>query len=120
MLNFLIAFQTGTVPDQTIRIEIQTSFLSQLVTWLIVGLIAGWLAGTLVRGRRMGFIGSLILGFLGAIIGGVVYTAIGLQPPAILANGVVIRWIDLIVAFCGSIFLIVIVGALFGFRSRRE
>jgi uncharacterized membrane protein YeaQ/YmgE (transglycosylase-associated protein family) len=116
-MHFLIAFQ-DVIPDQTIRVEIQVSFLTQVFTWLIVGLVAGWLAGTIVRGRRMGFFGSLILGFAGAILGGVVYTSLNLQPSPLLASRIPIRWIDLLVAFCGALFLIFIVGAIFGFRRR--
>ena len=116
-MHYLIAFQ-DIVPDQTIRVEIQVSFLSQVFTWLVVGLIAGWLAGTIVRGRRMGFIGSLLLGFAGALIGGFVYTALELTPSPLLASRIPIRWVDLLVAFCGALFLIVVVGSLFGFRRR--
>lgn len=118
MLPFLLAFQdVTTVPnDQTIQFTIQVSFLTQLATWLIVGAVAGRLAGILVRGRRMGFLSSVVLGFLGAVIGGVVYTALGLPTPALLAERVPIRWIDLVVAFCGSLVLISFVGALFGWR----
>jgi uncharacterized membrane protein YeaQ/YmgE (transglycosylase-associated protein family) len=117
-MHYLIAFQTVT--DQTIRFEVQVSFLTQLFTWLVVGSIAGWLAGTIVRGRRMGFIGSVILGFTGAILGGVVYSALNITPAPIFVERVPIRWIDLIVAFCGALFLIILVGAIFGFRRRSD
>ncbi len=42
----------------------------QVITWLIIGLIAGLLASMLIRGRRYSFIGSIILGLLGALVGG--------------------------------------------------
>ena len=41
------------------------------ITWLIVGAIAGWLAGLLVKGDEgMGVIGHIVLGLVGALIGG--------------------------------------------------
>jgi uncharacterized membrane protein YeaQ/YmgE (transglycosylase-associated protein family) len=44
-----------------------------IVWFLIIGLIAGWLAGQLMRGRGFGLIGNLIIGVLGAIIGGYLF-----------------------------------------------
>lgn len=110
----LLAFQD--VADQTIRIEIQTSFLSQLMTWLIAGLIAGWLVGSLVRGRRMSLLASLVVGFLGAVLGGLVFTLLGIETSPLLAGGIVIRWIDLVVAFVGALIVLILVGILFGWR----
>ena len=40
-----------------------------IIGWIIVGLIAGWLASLLMRGGY-GLIGDLIVGIVGAIIGG--------------------------------------------------
>ena len=37
---------------------------------LIVGVLAGWLAGLLVKGGDFGLIGDLVVGILGALIGG--------------------------------------------------
>ena len=42
-----------------------------IISWLVVGAIAGWLAGYLVKGdESMGVIGHIVLGIVGAIIGG--------------------------------------------------
>ncbi len=42
-----------------------------IIWWLIVGLIAGAIARLLVPGRDpMGFLGTLVLGLVGSIIGG--------------------------------------------------
>jgi len=41
-----------------------------LVVILLVGLIAGWLAGQIMRGTGFGVIGDLIIGVIGAFIGG--------------------------------------------------
>ncbi len=43
------------------------------LSWIIVGAIAGWLAGMLVKGDEgLGVIGHIVLGLLGALIGGYV------------------------------------------------
>jgi uncharacterized membrane protein YeaQ/YmgE (transglycosylase-associated protein family) len=49
-----------------------------LIGWLIVGLIAGWLAGKVSRGRGFGCLANIILGLIGAILGGWIFTKIGI------------------------------------------
>jgi uncharacterized membrane protein YeaQ/YmgE (transglycosylase-associated protein family) len=44
--------------------------LEQIVVWIIVGGIAGLLAEAVVRGIRVGLVGTIIVGVLGAFIGG--------------------------------------------------
>ena len=41
-----------------------------IIAWIVLGLIAGWLAGMIMRGSGYGVIGDIVLGILGAIIGG--------------------------------------------------
>ena len=41
-----------------------------LLAWLVVGLIAGWLAGLVARGSGYGLLGDLIIGIVGALLGG--------------------------------------------------
>jgi uncharacterized membrane protein YeaQ/YmgE (transglycosylase-associated protein family) len=43
-----------------------------IIAWLFVGLIAGWAAGKVSRGRGFGLIGDLVVGLIGALIGGIV------------------------------------------------
>lgn len=122
MNPLILAFQTIQVtpvpPNGTGTTVSVTINLEQVLTWIIVGLLAGWLAGTLAGRRRMGFLSSFLLGLLGAVIGGFAWRALGSPTPAqwLVTSGIVIRWIDLIVAFCGAIFVLVLVGALFGIR----
>jgi uncharacterized membrane protein YeaQ/YmgE (transglycosylase-associated protein family) len=44
-----------------------------VIVWVVVGLIAGWLAGTVSRGRGFGCIADIILGMVGAVIGGWIF-----------------------------------------------
>ena len=44
--------------------------------WLIVGAIAGWLASMVVR-SRLGLIGDIIVGIVGAFIGGFLFNLVG-------------------------------------------
>jgi uncharacterized membrane protein YeaQ/YmgE (transglycosylase-associated protein family) len=42
----------------------------ELIGWLILGGAAGWLAGKLVRGSGSGIIVNVLIGIVGAVIGG--------------------------------------------------
>jgi len=41
-----------------------------ILTWLIVGAVAGWLADMMVGGSSVGLIGDIVLGIIGAVVGG--------------------------------------------------
>jgi uncharacterized membrane protein YeaQ/YmgE (transglycosylase-associated protein family) len=92
---------------------------TQILTWLFVGVIAGALASALVRGRGMSFMSSLIVGLIGALLGGFLFTFLRIPlSPSLASEGIVIRWIDLIVAFIGAVIVLVLFGGLFT-RYRR-
>jgi uncharacterized membrane protein YeaQ/YmgE (transglycosylase-associated protein family) len=42
--------------------------------WVIIGLLAGWIAGVITRGRGFGCILNVVLGLIGAVIGGWIFT----------------------------------------------
>ncbi|MGE5666081.1 MAG: GlsB/YeaQ/YmgE family stress response membrane protein, partial [Betaproteobacteria bacterium] len=48
-----------------------------LMAWIIIGLIAGWLGGKLMRGGGFGLIGNLVVGVIGAFVGGWVFGLLG-------------------------------------------
>ncbi|MCL4541057.1 MAG: GlsB/YeaQ/YmgE family stress response membrane protein [Chloroflexi bacterium] len=41
-----------------------------LLAWIIVGILAGWITGKIVQGSGFGILGDLIIGLIGAVIGG--------------------------------------------------
>lgn len=49
-----------------------------VIAWIVIGLIAGWLAGTVSRGRGFGCIANIFLGLVGAILGGWIFTKLGI------------------------------------------
>lgn len=85
-----------------------------LLVWIVVGLIAGWLAGQLMKGSGYGLIGDLVLGLVGAVLGG---WLVGLIAPAAEPSGLVG---SIIVATIGAVLLIVIARALGGRRLARS
>ena len=49
-----------------------------VIVWLIVGLLAGWLAGKVSRGRGFGCIANILLGLVGAVLGGWIFSQLGI------------------------------------------
>ena len=47
-----------------------------IIGWIVLGLIAGWLAGLVMRGGGYGIIGDIILGIIGAVVGGFLSSAL--------------------------------------------
>jgi uncharacterized membrane protein YeaQ/YmgE (transglycosylase-associated protein family) len=53
--------------------------LIEIVWFLLIGLAAGWLAGQLTKGRSFGLVNDLIVGVVGAILGGLLFDLLGLR-----------------------------------------
>jgi uncharacterized membrane protein YeaQ/YmgE (transglycosylase-associated protein family) len=49
-----------------------------LLGWIVIGIIAGWLTGKLMRGVGYGILMDLILGLIGAVIGGWIFGLLGI------------------------------------------
>jgi uncharacterized membrane protein YeaQ/YmgE (transglycosylase-associated protein family) len=69
-----------------------------LIWWIIVGLIAGWAAGKIMKGGGYGVIADIILGILGAIVGGWVVGVLGFGHGGLI-------W-SILVAILGAVILI--------------
>ena len=44
--------------------------VTSLLIWILIGAVAGWLAGQIVKGGGFGLLGDIIVGMIGAVIGG--------------------------------------------------
>lgn len=74
-----------------------------ILAWIVVGVIAGFLAKTVVPGEGPGgVLGDLIVGVVGALLGGWLFNAFG-NPGVTGLNA----W-SIIVAFVGSVVLLLI------------
>jgi uncharacterized membrane protein YeaQ/YmgE (transglycosylase-associated protein family) len=81
-----------------------------ILSWIIVGLIAGWLAGMVMRGGGYGILGDILVGIVGALLGGFLASALFGIPDAV--NG--FNFTSILVAFLGAVILIAIIRALPG------
>ena len=52
-----------------------------IITWLIVGLVAGVLASIIMHRPGFGLIGDIVLGIIGAFVGGWTFRSLGWDAP---------------------------------------
>jgi uncharacterized membrane protein YeaQ/YmgE (transglycosylase-associated protein family) len=80
-----------------------------ILSWIIVGLIAGWIAGMVMKGSGYGVVGNIIVGIVGALLGGYLST--------VLFEGTTVSGINfpsLLIATLGAIVLIFLIRLLPG------
>ena len=69
-----------------------------IIWWIIVGLIAGWAAGKIMKGGGYGVIADIVLGVVGAVVGGWVVGQLGIGGGGLI-------W-TILVAILGAVILI--------------
>ncbi len=84
-----------------------------LLTWIIVGLIAGVLASLIMGGTGYGIIGDLIIGVVGAFVGGWLFRALRIHAPFTGLASVIF------VAFIGALVLLFVLRLIRGATYRR-
>ena len=76
-----------------------------IIGWIIIGALAGWIASMIMgQNEQMGWLGNIVVGILGALIGGFLY--------GLLTGGDFIATFNvgtLIVSIIGAIVLLAIV-----------
>jgi uncharacterized membrane protein YeaQ/YmgE (transglycosylase-associated protein family) len=72
--------------------------LISLIWWVLVGLIAGWAAGKIMKGGGYGVGMDIVLGIVGAVVGGWLVGILGFQAGGFIST--------IIVAIIGAVFLI--------------
>jgi len=79
-----------------------------ILSWILVGLVAGWLAGVVMKGGGYGVLGDIIVGIIGALVGGWLATSVFGAPGAV--NG--FNLTSIVVAFLGAVVTIAILRAI--------
>lgn len=79
-----------------------------ILAWVVVGAIAGWLADMFVGGSRFGILGDIVIGIVGAFVGGWLAGRFFGIPNAISGFNVT----TVVVAFLGAAVVLIIANAL--------
>lgn len=75
--------------------------LENLVIFLLVGIAAGWLAGRVMKGGGFGLFGDMIVGVIGAFLGGWLFGLLGISAGGLLGL--------LVTAFVGAVVLLFLI-----------
>lgn len=79
--------------------------VSELIVWLIIGAVAGAIAGILIRGRGQGPLLNVLVGMIGALIGGLLFDVLNINPNL---GELVFTGRDLLAAVVGSMLFLIL------------
>ena len=77
--------------------------MKEIGLFLLIGAVAGWLAGQLMKKGGFGAIGNIIVGCMGAVLGGFLFDLLGVSVKGGFAG-------SLITALFGAIVLLFLIG----------
>ncbi|MGH7903172.1 MAG: GlsB/YeaQ/YmgE family stress response membrane protein [Candidatus Dormibacteraceae bacterium] len=100
---------------QTISIQLD---LHTIIVWVIVGLVAGFLASRVMLGHSLGFLADIVVGIIGAVVGGFLADYFGVHV-TIVGHPIISQ---IIIAFLGALILLLLlrlVGLGRGTKRRR-
>ena len=63
--------------------------IESLLAFLLIGAVAGWLAGKLMKGGGFGLLGNIVVGVIGAFIGGFIFGEVGIRADGIIGSIVI-------------------------------
>ena len=86
-----------------------------ILAWIVVGLVAGVMAGLVMRGGGYGIVGDIVIGMVGAVLGGFLAGTLLNIPDAMTGINVT----SIFVAFIGAVILIMLLRLVSGRRGVR-
>jgi uncharacterized membrane protein YeaQ/YmgE (transglycosylase-associated protein family) len=97
----IIALSTNSSEGRANNRREDTMSAETILIWIAIGLVAGWLASR-VAGGGYGVVGDIVLGIVGAFLGGFIFRALHLRMPF---SGVAST---IFVAFVGAVVLLLL------------
>lgn len=91
--------------------------LDNIFLWILVGLVAGFLASHVALGHGLGLLWDVVVGIIGALIGGIVLAGMLHFNVAIAGHPIISA---MIMAFIGAVLLLIIVRLVSGGRGYRR
>jgi uncharacterized membrane protein YeaQ/YmgE (transglycosylase-associated protein family) len=65
----------------------------EFLWFILIGLAAGWLAGQLMKGGGFGIVGDIVVGVIGALLGGFLFSAFGVSAGGGLIGSLIVATI---------------------------
>lgn len=78
--------------------------MSNFLYFILIGAIAGWISGKLIKGESFGLLGNIVVGVVGAVLGGWIFEQLGIIKENILYS--------LAAAVIGSVAFLLVIGLL--------
>jgi len=78
--------------------------ITGLIIFLAIGALAGWLAGTLMKGGGFGLLVNIVIGVIGAVLGGFVFGLLGISAGGLIGS--------IVAATAGAALLLFVVGII--------
>jgi uncharacterized membrane protein YeaQ/YmgE (transglycosylase-associated protein family) len=60
--------------------------IQTLLIILAIGAVAGWLAGVIMKGGGFGLLGDIVIGIIGAFIGGFLFSLLGISAGGLIGQ----------------------------------
>lgn len=83
-----------------------------LIAWIFIGIVAGWLTGKLMRGAGFGVLMDMVVGLVGALVGGFLSNHLGFG--GVGQHGLIG---SIVIAVIGAVVLTLIIRLISGNRS---
>jgi uncharacterized membrane protein YeaQ/YmgE (transglycosylase-associated protein family) len=69
----------------------------EFLWFLLIGLAAGWLAGQVMKGGGFGVLGDIIVGVIGALLGGFLFRQLGFSTSGGLLGALIVATVGAVV-----------------------
>ncbi len=76
----------------------------EILWFLIIGAVAGWIAGELYRGEGFGLVGNIVVGVVGALVGGFLFRSLGIAAYGTIGN--------IVMAVVGAVIFLFLLGLM--------
>jgi uncharacterized membrane protein YeaQ/YmgE (transglycosylase-associated protein family) len=83
-----------------------------IIAWIIIGVLAGWLTGKIMKGSGFGFLMDMVVGLIGALIGGFISSHLGLG--GVGQHGLIM---SIFIAIIGAVILTLLIRLITGNRQ---
>ena len=114
-----MAARFGLGSSKTMTITVNGAVLTldwdTLLIWALIGLVAGFLASHFALGRGLGLLGDIVVGVIGAIVGGFLLSDVFKLNIVLVGHPVIT---EMVVAFIGALVLLLVVRIFSGGRGR--